>query len=427
MPGATPSAPGVLLLSGIGLILVALAAGTRTLLDRRRAQSSAGGALLEGLREDARRTLPAVALLHALGLVAWAVTSGWLLSRGGDWRSAASLVLALLAAEVLPRLWSGRWPSGAAVLFVAPAAVLVPLLAPLSAAWERLCQRAAGADASLPGGRLREEDLRELVGAGDENGRLEQDEIEMIAGIFELGETRVREVMVPRIDVVAIPIDATLDETLETIIGAGHSRIPVYRETMDDIAGLLYAKDLLRAFRARDFVPRMEALLREAYFVPESKPVDQLLAELQRRKVHMAIVVDEYGGTAGLVTIEDLLEEIVGEIQDEYDVEEERARLLSEDEGLFYAGMDIDDVNRLMAIRLPTDEVDTLAGLVFTRLGKVPDVGDRAQFDDAEIEVLAVDGRRIQRVRVLRSLPDGDAEVRPDPDAGIAADAPPGT
>ena len=233
----------------------------------------------------------------------------------------------------------------------------------------------------------------------------------MIAGIIELGDTRVREVMIPRIDIVAIPLDATLDDALDAIIGAGHSRIPVYRDSIDDIAGLLYAKDLLRPFRTRDFEPDLPALLRECFFVPQSKPVDELLQELQSRKTHMAIVVDEYGGTAGLVTIEDLLEEIVGEIQDEYDHEEPRLQQVGDDELLCNAGVDIDDVNHLMGIELPTERVDTLAGLVFTELGRVPEVGDKAVFEDAEIEVLALAGRRIHRVRVVRRHPEGEADA----------------
>jgi putative hemolysin len=258
--------------------------------------------------------------------------------------------------------------------------------------------------------------------------------MEMIAGIMELGDTRVREVMVPRIDMVTIPIDASLDDALDAIIGAGHSRIPVHGGTVDDIAGLLYAKDLLKAFRERDSAPNLRQLLREPYFVPETKPVDVLLGELQTRKVHIAIVVDEYGGTAGLVTIEDLLEEIVGEIQDEYDREAPRIESVTGDEVVCLAGVSIDDVNDLLSIHLPTEEADTVAGVVFAALGHVPVVGERAVVVDAELEVLALDGRRIHRVRVTRRgreegavPPAGDTgpfeSEAPDPDG----DRPPKT
>ena len=243
----------------------------------------------------------------------------------------------------------------------------------------------------------------------------------MMAGIIELGDTKVREVMVPRIDIVAIPIDASLDDALDTILEAGHSRIPVYRETIDHVAGLLYAKDLLRAFRARDHKARIADYLREPHVVPESMLVKTLLAALRSAKIHMAIVVDEYGGTAGLVTIEDLIEEIVGEIEDEYDEETPRVERIGKDEGVFSGGLDIDDVNRLMDIRLPTDEVDTLAGLVLDRLGRVPESGERAIFDDAEIEVLGLDGRRIHRVKVTRRGAEADMpESGPQSDGATA-------
>ena len=228
----------------------------------------------------------------------------------------------------------------------------------------------------------------------------------MLAGIFELGDTRVREVMVPRLDVTALPRTATLDEALTTIIEAGHSRIPVYEETIDHVVGVLYAKDLLPSFRDRRFDVAIADLLRPPYFVPESKPVDELLRELQRDRVHLAVVVDEYGGTAGLVSIEDVIEEIVGEIQDEYD-QSEPIDVVDVDPalgvGTFRAGIDIDDVNRMLDIDLPSDaDVDTVGGLVYSQLGKVPVVGDRASFDDADVEVLRVSGRRVELVRVAR-------------------------
>jgi putative hemolysin len=274
------------------------------------------------------------------------------------------------------------------------------------------------------GSRVRDETLRALARGDDPSGEVEDEEMEMIAGIMDLAETKVREVMVPRIDIVAIPLDASLDDALDTIIGAGHSRIPVYQDTVDNIVGLLYAKDLLRPFRERDFTPDLRGLLREPYFVPQSKAVDVLLQELQTRKVHIAIVVDEYGGTAGLVTIEDLLEEIVGEIEDEYDRDEPRMEAVGDGEIVFHAGYNIDDVNDLMDIHLPSEDVDTLAGLVFATLGRVPGPGERVTFEDAEIEVLTLEGRRIHRVRVVRRSRDGDAAHPPPRGEPVPVDGP---
>ncbi len=256
---------------------------------------------------------------------------------------------------------------------------------------------------------LSEEHLHLLLRAGEERGVIEQEEKEMIASIFEFGETLVREVMVPRIDIVAIEVSTPLSEAVQVILDAGHSRIPVYRENIDNIIGLLYAKDLLRCFAEGKTDVDISTLLRPAYFIPESKKVDDLLQELQQRKVHMAIVVDEYGGTAGLVTIEDLLEEIVGEIQDEYDAEEPFIEEISETEFIFNARVDLDEVNRRLHVELPSEGGDTLGGFIYSQLGRVPKKGDTISFDSVVLEVLSVNGHRIERVRVRREVPSGEA------------------
>jgi len=224
----------------------------------------------------------------------------------------------------------------------------------------------------------------------------------MIYSIFELGDTLAREVMVPRIDVIALDVSTPLLEALDAIMEVGHSRIPVYRETIDNVQGVLYAKDLLPYLRqGRSDVP-LKKILREAYFIPETKRASDLLPDLQQRRVHMAVVVDEYGGTAGLVTIEDLVEEIVGEIQDEYDAEEPFVEFVNDDEYLFDARVDLDDLNRLMNVELPTEDSDTLGGFIYTELGKVPTVGDQVAFGNMGFTVESVAGRRIKKVRVQR-------------------------
>jgi CBS domain containing-hemolysin-like protein len=390
-----------------GLFLTALEAAAEGAL------SSDGVALTRraeprGPGIETARALVTVWILGVLGPVLFSVGAVYLtLEASRQWGAVVAVVLfavglsVLLAARLLPVTWAARHAQMVSHYLVLPLDVAARLLWPvrvLFRAFRRLTERRI----SLPDGSTRDDVVRALALVEQENGPIEEDEMEMITGIMELGETKVREVMVPRIDIVAISGVASLDEALDTVIAAGHSRIPVFTGTIDSIDGLLYAKDLLKAFRARDFEPNMRDLLREPYYVPESKPVDELLEDLQTRKVHMAVVVDEYGGTAGVVTIEDLLEEIVGEIQDEYDQEEPRIERVSDDEIVFNAGMDIDDVNRMMDIDLPTDEVDTLGGLVFIGLGKVPVPGESVVFDDAEIEVLELEGRRINRVRVLR-------------------------
>jgi CBS domain containing-hemolysin-like protein len=213
----------------------------------------------------------------------------------------------------------------------------------------------------------------------------------------------VREVMVPRLDVTALPASATVEEALEVISSKGYSRVPVYGSSIDEIVGVLYAKDLLRVCRPEELSRQVRTLtLRPVYVVPESKKTDELLRELRQSHVHFAVVVDEYGGTAGIVTIEDLLEEIVGEIQDEYDREEAKIVEVSQDEAIFDATVSIDDVNDALDLELQGEDVDTIGGLLSERLGKVPALGDRVEFDGVHLAVESTHGRRIRKVRVRR-------------------------
>lgn len=250
-----------------------------------------------------------------------------------------------------------------------------------------------------------EEELKTMVDAGQEEGLIEQDEKAMILSVLDFGDTVAREVMVPRIDVVAVEVNTPLREALDVIISAGHSRIPVYRNTIDDIVGILYAKDLLRLLRD-GLNPPLAQVLRQPYFTPESKRVSELLQELQSRRVHICIVIDEYGGTAGLVTIEDILEEIVGDIQDEFDAEEPEYVALPDGSGyLLEASMNLDDVNALMRVQLPTDESDTLGGFIYDQLGEVPKAGDVVRYSGLLMEVLEVSERRILKVRATYEQP----------------------
>jgi CBS domain containing-hemolysin-like protein len=225
-------------------------------------------------------------------------------------------------------------------------------------------------------------------------------EEEMIYSVFALGDTLAREVMVPRIDIVALDVGSSLEQALDVVICAGHSRIPVYEGSIDNVVGVLYAKDLLKLWQDKQEAVALGEILRQAYFVPESKKVDGLLEDMQQRKVHIVIVVDEYGGTAGLVTIEDIVEEIVGEIQDEYDAEEPLVEQTGDHEYVFSARVDLDDFNRLIGTEFPTEMGDTLGGFIYSQLGKVPVPGESVRFDGLVIEVLTVTGRRIRKVRV---------------------------
>ncbi len=244
-----------------------------------------------------------------------------------------------------------------------------------------------------------EDELRTLVDAGEQEGLLQTGERRMIHSIFELGDTLAREIMVPRIDMLALEVNTPLAEAVDAILRAGFSRVPIYEETVDNTLGLLYAKDLLRAWRENNRLSSLRDLLRPAYFVPEGKKVDELLAEMQSQRIHMAIVVDEYGGVAGLVTLEDIVEEIFGEILDEYDQGEEAPyQKLADESYLFLGRIGLDDFNEIMGSNLTSEDADTLGGYIYGRLGHVPNVGETVQEGDLLLVVEQVTARRIRKV-----------------------------
>ena len=246
---------------------------------------------------------------------------------------------------------------------------------------------------------LSEEAIRLLIDVGDEEPILDSEK-QMIASILEMDETVAREVMVPRIDLVALDVNTSLRDALDVVIEAGHSRLPVYEGNVDQITGFLYAKDLLQCFQEnRDDMP-ISSLMRPVYFVPETKKVNTLMREMQKRRVHVVMVVDEYGGTAGLVTIEDILEEIVGEIQDEYDEEEELfVETLADGKYVINARFDLYSLSKLLDIDLSEHEADTLGGLIYSLMGHVPEQGEAVEVDGWRFTVLALEGRRIEQVR----------------------------
>jgi CBS domain containing-hemolysin-like protein len=315
-----------------------------------------------------------------------------------------TLLVALAAfwLEWVVRL-SGQRSTEAWALRLAPYArvlqiLLYPLVALPLAFW--------GIKQDISDGHSSVDELKSLVEAGQRDGVLEQGERRMIRSIFELGDTLVREIMVPRIDILSLDAQTTLTEAVDVLLKTGHTRVPVYEESVDNILGVLYAKDLLRVWREGDTTGSLKELLRPAYFVPEAKKVDELLADMQSERVHMAMVVDEYGGIAGLVTMEDVVEEIVGEIQDEYDLAEESPyHELDDGEYIFLGRVDLDDINEVMGSQLTKDEADTLGGLIFSRLGRVPASGEWVQIDDLLLTVEQVSGRRIRTVRVKRVAP----------------------
>ena len=245
-----------------------------------------------------------------------------------------------------------------------------------------------------------EEAMLRLIELEEDQGTIEEDERKMIRGVFGLEETTVREIMTPRMDIAAVDTESTPEEAVRLIIERGFSRIPLYEKNADTIVGIIYAKDLIR-YLADGTMPRqLRDVARPAFFVPESKRVDDLLTDMRRQRVHMAIVVDEYGGTAGLVSIEDLLEEIVGEIEDEYDRVEEQIVRVSDTEALIDGRVGIDELNELFHTAIEAEDFDTVGGCVFHLLGRIPTIGDEAETNGLNLQVLSVDGHRVKRVRV---------------------------
>jgi CBS domain containing-hemolysin-like protein len=322
--------------------------------------------------------------------------------------SVAMTMLIFVFAEVAPKTFSVQNAERGALFVARPILWLGRPLQPLG---KVLIFVANAIIAPLPGRTLAkgpfvtEEEIRHMVDVAEEDEAIEEDERELIHSIFEFGDTVVREVMVPRPDMVTARADASLDEVLEIILQAGYSRIPIYEGDNDNIVGVLYAKDALKRVHEHEGNARVSTLARAPLFVPEQKRLSELLREMQKQRVHMAIVVDEYGGTAGLVTIEDLIEEIVGEIVDEYDQEEPLVELVDEDTIRVDAKMPIDEVNELLDVELPHEEWDTVGGLVFGLTGRVPVAGEKVRYEPLEFTTERVTGRRIQKV-VIRKLPE---------------------
>ncbi|MFN2203856.1 MAG: hemolysin family protein [Caldilineaceae bacterium] len=357
------------------------------------------------LLQDPERLLLTSMLLKTIGLVAAGASMTWVLP-------GAATTLEVLAAIVLT--WAGfslvmvigrasgaRWPQTIALRGALLMRAFNVLLFPAYLFLRQVGEWLGGGQIQDPEGNfyLTEEGLRLLMEVGDEEPILDSEK-QMIASILELDETVAREVMVPRIDVVALDVNTGLRDALDVVIEAGHSRLPVYEGDIDHIVGFLYAKDLLRCFQEnRDDMP-INTLLRPVHFVPETKKINALLREMQKRRVHVSMVVDEYGGTAGLVTIEDLIEEIVGEIQDEYDEEEDIfVQTVEPDTYLINARYDLYSLSKLLEIDLSGEDADTLGGLIYSEMGHVPEQGESVVIAGWRFTVLALDGRRIDQVR----------------------------
>ncbi len=319
--------------------------------------------------------------------------------------------------ELVPKTLALAYPDRVALTLSGPLDLVGHIFAPLVNLLTWLTRKIAGGFGAgvARQAQINSEELKLIVERGGETGVLEAEEEQMISAVIELGEHRVHEVMVPRTDMTALPVTSTVDEAIDAFIREGHSRIPVFKETIDEVVGVLYAKDLLPFLKGGQ-KPDLRKLLRAPLFVPESMLVDDLLHKIQGRKVHLAIVLDEYGGTAGMVTIEDLLEEIVGDIQDEYDVEEPLTVRLSDDEARVDGRASVEDLAELFDVELDAledaDEYDTVGGLIYHRIGGVPRPGDRVDLpgQGLTLTVEVTDGRRVGKVLAVRNQGGGKAD-----------------
>ncbi len=350
-------------------------------------------------------------------------------------------LIVLIFCEITPKSIAVQAPERWARWLVRPVEAVMFVLRPLVVALTWITSgmvRLFGGGATQYSTRfVTEDELRLLVEVSEEEGVLEEEEREMIDNVFDLSDTAVREIMVPRIDMVTVEADDDMREVTQVILQGGQSRIPVYEDSIDNIIGVLYAKDLLRVF-ALSQQATVRSLVRPPFFVPESKHLDDLLREMQSQHVHIAIVVDEYGSVAGLVTIEDLVEEIIGDIQDEYDVEEQLSEQTGENEFILDAKVSLDEFEELLERELPEDGYETVGGFVIAQLDKIPSPGDTIRFEDMAFSVLGTKGRRITKLRVERGLPPthpDDEQVNasgadtplalPAPDAPAGRPAPP--
>jgi CBS domain containing-hemolysin-like protein len=397
---------GVITLILLGAAEAGVIAGVRERVLREPAETPAES--LRRFYQERQLTLSSLALarnLASVGVTAvvvylaltdieenWLVLAGTVVFTALNFLALQGFTRSLVARE--PDRWQKRLRPFVALVRIVFRFPVMLVDAPMGAvlrAWQR----------GQPGAGGGKEELMLLAEVGDASAGLQDQEREMIRGVMELEFTAVREVMIPRPDIVAVEVSEGFERLVDTVIEKGFSRIPVYEGDVDHILGIAHAKGLMRHMR-NGGRPDVQDVIREAYIVPESKKVHELLADMKARQISIAIVVDEYGGTAGLVTVEDLVEEIVGEIRDEFDVEEIPISIVSEQEAIVDARVSIDDLNDLFKMQIEKEDFDSVGGFIVNELGRMPSVGDTVRFNGVSLKVLSVTGRRIRKVRVTK-------------------------
>lgn len=330
--------------------------------------------------------------------------------------AAAAYLLVTLLGEAIPKGLAARFPERLLLRMVGLIRGFTIAFTPvlwITSRLGRLLATGAGADLHFAARAAHsEEEIKLLVEGSAEEGVLEEEEKEMIHSIIDFPDTNARQIMVPRIDIASVSVDASLPEVARAVLESGHSRLPVYEGTLDNVVGIVHVKDLIPPLlEGRSDVP-LRSLLRKPVFIPESKKLDALLRELKTHKTQLAVVVDEFGGTSGLVTVEDVLEEIVGEIQDEYDVDETVPELEEVGKGEGYlvdARMPVEEVEERLELEIPEGDYDTIGGFVFALLGRPPQTGEWADYGGYRFIVEATDGLRLQKIRIA-PVPPGEPD-----------------
>jgi len=330
----------------------------------------------------------------------------------------AGLILAGIFRQLIPLFISTRNPEGTLLFLLPVVRPFFPIMAFIADPFQRLFDRSRRKDQVAEDGEEEEDDddsgdLQALIDLGEAEGILEEEEGELIHSIIDFGDTRVSEVMAPRPDIVAVPATATVREARDVILESKYSRLPVYRDQIDNVEGLIYVRDLLLSWAEGREDENIKPLIRSVYFVPETKPVAELLEEMQKAHVQLAMVIDEYGGVCGLVTVEDILEEIVGEIEDEDIAGEELEEIVEGTDGSYevQASIEIGKIERLFDMEIEADDFTTIAGLVINESGKVPAAGEVLTIRGLEVEVLEADERRILRLRVRKAQEENATEA----------------
>ena len=412
VPAWLTLAAAVLLIGLAAAAEIALSAVSRSEMRKRSEAGDRSAAIVNGQLSDSAQLWLTMMLVKSIGLVAAGVAAGFMLAGRvgilGFLGGVLGAWLLLAGEQIVVRALVLRDPDAVALALAPVIRTVTGILSPVTFLLYRTGLRLSGEDEAQSDESifLSEDGLRLLMQVNEEESEIQESEKQMIASILEMDEMVAREVMVPRIDMISLEVNTSLSDALDAIIAAGHSRIPVFEGNVDVIVGILYAKDLLKCFRDNRFDVPIRELLRPAHFVPASKKVNALFREMQQQRNHLAVVVDEYGGIAGLVTIEDILEEIVGEIQDEYDTNEEAYwQPIGDDAFLVNSRLDVDSLAELMKIDLEEQEADTVGGLIYSLLGHVPEQGETLDLDGWRVTVLSVDGRRINQVRVEPMIP----------------------